>query len=130
MNKLLSDVLKIMPSGLKTPLSFAFEDADGIYEVRMICGESVYLVTENGTMFLDENGNLSRFFPLNALKPTVSELSEITDRSIGYSGFFRENELKNGYFTAAGGIRVFPISGKPIRERISGSFSPFPRAFS
>ncbi|MBQ6898054.1 MAG: Flp pilus assembly complex ATPase component TadA [Clostridia bacterium] len=106
MNKLLSDVLKIMPSGLKTPLSFAFEDADGIYEVRMICGESVYLVTENGTMFLDENGNLSRFFPLNALKPTVSELSEITDRSIGYSGFFRENELKNGYITYSDGIRI------------------------
>ena len=106
MNELLRDVLKIMPSGLKKPLSIAFEDADGIYEVRMICGESVYLVTEKGTMFLDENGNLSRVFPLNALKPTASELSEITDRSIGYSGFFRENELKNGYITYSRGIRI------------------------
>ena len=106
MNELLRDVLKIMPSGLKKPLSLAFEGTDGIYEVRLVCGESVYLVTEKGTMFLDENGNLSRVFPLNALKPTASELSEITDRSIGYSGFFRENELKNGYITYSRGIRI------------------------
>lgn len=106
MNKLLGDVLKIMPVYLEGPLSLAFERTDGIYEVRMICGESVYLVTEKGTMFLDENGNLSRVFPLNALKPTASELSEITDRSIGYSGFFRENELKNGYITYSDGIRI------------------------
>lgn len=106
MNELLSDVLKIIPSGLKKPLSLAFEGTDAVYEVRLVSDSSVYLVTEKGIRFLDENGNLSRVFPLSSLKPTASELSEITDRSIGYSGFFRENELKNGYITYSDGIRI------------------------
>ncbi len=106
MNELLSDVLKIIPPALRKPLTLAFGGADGIYEVRLCADASVYLVTENGIMFLDVNGKLSRSFPVAALKPTAAQLSEIADRSIGYSGFFRENELKNGYITYSRGIRI------------------------
>lgn len=106
MNELLSDVLKIMPDGIKLPLSSAIKTAEGIYEIRLIADTSLYLVTETGIKFLDENGNLFRAFPLKPLKPTASELCEIVDRSIGYSGFFRENELKNGYVTYSQGIRI------------------------
>lgn len=114
MRELINEVLKIMPLRLKKPLSLALGTADGIYEIRLLSESSLYLVTEKGIFFLDENGNLSRVFPLKGLKPTASELDEITDKSIGYSGFFRENELKNGYITYSDGIRI----------GLCGDFSP------
>ena len=106
MNELLSEVLKIMPDRIKNILALAFERSQGIYEIRLIADSSVFLVTERGIEFLDEYGNMYRTIPLNMLQPRSCELDEITDRSIGYSGFFRENELKNGFITYSRGIRI------------------------
>ena len=106
MTELLNEVLKIMPYRIRCALAGAFECTSAIYEVRLVADTSAYLVTEKGIRFLDENGRLFSFFPMKGLKPTAPELDEITDRSVGYSGFFRENELKNGYVTYSEGIRI------------------------
>ncbi len=122
MTELLSDVLKIMPRRLKNPLSRAFEKTEGIYEIRLVADASFYLVTGKGKRFLDENGNLSVVLPLNALKPTAPELEEITDRSIGYSGFCRERELKNGYITYSQGIRI-GLCGEAAEDGSTGKIT-------
>lgn len=106
MTDLLNEILKVIPSRLAGPLSVALSAVRGIYEIRLVADTSLYLVTEKGILFIDENGNLSRAFPKSALRPCFSELDEIIDRSVGYSGFFRENELKNGYVTYSRGIRI------------------------
>ncbi len=106
MRDIISEVMKIFPSRLKIPVSRAVNEAAGIYEIRLVAESSVYLVTEKGIFFVSDEGMLTRFFPLRGLKPSLTELDEITDRSVGYSGFLRENELKNGYITYSRGVRI------------------------
>ncbi len=106
MKDIISEVMKIFPPRLKAPLSAAIGEITGLHEIRLVAEESVFFVTENGIFFVSEDGKLTRFVPLRGLIPSFSELDEITDRSVGYSGFLRENELKNGYITYSQGIRI------------------------
>ena len=106
MNDVIKAALSVFPERLKIPLEKAVGKAPRIYEIRLVGEKSVYFYTCHGIRFVDNTGQVSTSPFKNPLVPLFSELDEITDRAIGYSGFSRENELRNGYITYGRACRL------------------------
>lgn len=103
---MVNDALSVFPERLKRPIEQAGKLICGIYEIRLIADISVYFFTKHGIRFIDRYGNISHSPTENRLIPYSSELDEITDRAIGYSGFSHERELKNGFITYKNAVRI------------------------
>ena len=106
MTDIIKSALSVFPERLKIPVGEAVEKISLIQEIRLVARKNVYLYTGRGIFFIDTYGNISQHPPCNALMPSPSELDEISDRAIGYSGFSRERELKNSYITYGRGCRM------------------------
>ena len=106
MNEAYELALSVFPDELKYPLLRAGEYSDAVYEIRLVADTSVYLNTSSGLRFVGKGGEVSIMPGFSVLRPTVSQLDEITDRAIGFSGFTHERELMQGFITYGGGCRI------------------------
>ena len=101
------DVLAIIPTEFAKMLSKVFDiDGTDIYEIRMITGRPVYLVTSEGIRFVSSGGALSCLPDLSAPTVTYEALEELTDKAMGYSAYAHSDELKSGFVTYGAGIRI------------------------
>lgn len=103
---IIDSVLSVFPDRLKIPLKRAASDVGTVYEIRLTYKNAVYFYCPSGIRFVSCTGFSTAYPGVNPLVPTLSELEEITDRALGYSGFSREAELFGGYITYGEGIRI------------------------
>lgn len=103
---MIQKALSVFPDRLKKTVMTAAKYLTDIFEIRLIADVSVYFFTKNGIRFVDRNGNITHVPDENTLRPLESELDELIDRAIGFSGFSHEKELENGFITYAGAIRM------------------------
>lgn len=103
---MLKKVLCIFPERLKICLEASFELFSDIYEIRLISDVSLFFYTAKGIRFIASDGNASLIPTEKTVKPTEKELEEILNRATSFSGFLHEKELKEGFITFGGGIRI------------------------
>lgn len=106
MNDIFADAVSVFPDRIKTPVINAYKSSDALYEIRFVKDCSVYFFTRDGIRFVCADGKLSNIYSANTLKPKESELEEIVNRAMGYSGFLYDREIKEGFVTYSCGIRL------------------------
>lgn len=100
-------MLGILPEALSFALKRIFEEYNGdIYELRLIGGKCVYLVTSDGIRFISEDGRLLPSIPGRPFNVASDGLEELVERAVGYSGFAHEAELKQSFATRPDGTRI------------------------
>ena len=111
MQEQLKNVLSIFPEELKTPVIGAGRYFSSLYEIRLIAGVSLYFSTEKGIRFVSIRGDATVSPDAYTLTPTFSQLEEITDRAMGFSGFSHERELRQGFITYKNAFRIGICTG-------------------
>ncbi len=103
---MLKKVLCIFPERLRNCIEASFSSFSDIYEIRLICDVSLFFYTARGIRFIDESGNITLAPTEKTVRPSGKELEELVNRVTSFSGFLHERELKNGFITFGGGLRM------------------------
>lgn len=107
-------VLKIFPARVRSMLTKALPDMEGLQEVRMRVGQPLICVCRGVGYFVSADGRLS-LTGRDCLTISREELAETVAYVSRYSLYAFDEELKQGYITIPGGHRV-GIAGKIVME--------------
>lgn len=106
------NAISVFPEDLKSIVKKAGSFYSSIYEIRLVAGVSSYFLTPYGIRFITEFGDAEASPMERLLIPTFSQLREICDRAMGFSGFLYEKELNQGFITYGGGCRMGICNGE------------------
>lgn len=90
----------------------------GLREIRLRAGRPVTVLLQDGEWYPDVRGGLTRK-QADALRLQKEELEEILQHICRYSLYAHEEEMRRGYISAPGGIRI-GIAGEVIPEPDGG----------
>lgn len=108
-NDEIADVLCVFPERI-VRLLHNVPDWSQISEIRLRRGGALCVTGKNGTCFLREAG-YSQIADENAYIVTSRDISEVLEKSCGYSVYAHEAELREGFITYGSGHRI-GISGE------------------
>lgn len=106
MTRTIYDAATVFPERLKHPVLSAAKQVSDLYEIRFVAERAVYFSTSEGIRFVNSSGYTESIPGKGTLVPTRCELEEMTDRAAGFSGFFYEKQLKEGFITYGGACRM------------------------
>ena len=106
MEEILYDAVSVLPDSLKDSVLRAALSEKELYEIRFVAGNSVFFLTAEGVRFVNRAGFTEHIPGNGALAPSSEELEEIINRAAGFSGFFYEKQLKEGFITYGRGFRL------------------------
>ncbi len=121
MEEILYDAVSVLPDSLKASVLRAALSVKELYEIRFVAGKSVYFSTGEGVRFVNRSGFTELIPGKGTLVPFSDELDEIVNRAAGFSGFFYEKQLKEGFITYGRGLRLGICTSSGTESFSSGS---------
>lgn len=106
MKNVIYDAVSVFPERLKAPVLNAALSERELYEIRFIADKAVFFSTYDGIRFVNKSGFSEAVPGAGTLVPSCDELEEIINRAAAFSGFFYEKQLKDGFITFGGGLRL------------------------
>ena len=102
-----TDIDGILPDSLAQAFRLSWQRFPvEYYELRLIRDRNVFAVTSEGVRFLRKDGMLTALPEPSSCIVTADELEEIVQRSMGYSAFAHEEELRQSFLSRGDGTRI------------------------
>ncbi len=98
----IEQMLEFLPQNIKSALQTI--NARYLYEIRLRAGKPVLINYNGNYAFLGEQGIVSNAY--NALSCSLPDIADCIYRAGEYSVYAIEEELKQGFITATGGVRI------------------------
>lgn len=109
----MKNILKIFPMHIRKELQSAFEQLEGMEEIRIrVCQPVIFLTAQGEYFFSRKPGYLTKDSQ-NAYQITAQDISDMLVFISRYSLFAFEEEVRNGFITIEGGHRV-GLTGQAI----------------
>lgn len=99
------EILRIFPDSMRERLEKPLEGADKLEEIRLGVGRPVRFLTGGEERFLSYRGGFGKSVQ-DAWFVKEREMEEIIKNVCRYSMYAFENEIRQGFFTIAGGHRI------------------------
>ncbi len=108
-----NQILNIFPNHIRERFYQAAKRVDELQEIRLLAGQPVRVICSGQEYFLNITGELSRIIGNGSWYITAGEMEQILNHICSYSRYAFEEDIRQGFITAAGGHRI-GVAGQVI----------------